>query len=781
MTGVAPSSLPASQREAARPTWQFVTRSRWRSIAGQAVKAAAGLALAWLAIWLMAGHASSDSIVALLRFWVFGITLPGTVLWRLATPFRHNLIEDFAAGSLVGVSVLLLVYMAVAPIGGQQWAWLWAAPVLMVVVAVPSWRRRCLRRVERPVAPLTAWLIAGACALPLYAIGRSRNLAPPPYSDARSSLPDMAFHQALAASAKYDFPLQAPYVNGEQMSYHYFWHQFTAATSWATGVDLTDLVYNIGWMPLLLAGTALIFALTDRLAPGSRWAGPLAIAVATVGGTVNAYPNAFLPTESLTSYVWGSPTQNLGSGLVVLLALLGIDLLRGRSRPRTWVLFLVIGAAASGSKATVLPMIICGLGLVVLVRLCYGRFAKGAVLIALALGGLFLAAIAVVFGGESSGMAVRPWSIFAKTGLYSLIAKQQSGVFDHEAMWITGITMCLGLTLGSAGLLVLTGAAGRWLRDPGMVFLVGISIAGFGGMVLTDQPGGSQLYFHRTAVPVIAALAAAGAWMLVFWFADRRSNVLVFASVVAGVGATAGARAIVKATTPPGQSFLQPDGHLTGLVGPWLWTIALLLAGALLVTSLWKLAKRRGRPARVLVASFVLAGMGAGLFVPLQSMAQYGPATLPPLSDQHPLGPSETQTQAALWLRDHTAPDDLIATNAHCVVKNPLGCDSRHFWIAALTERHVLVEGWGYTNTINNLVASTGANANGLPFWDQQKLEDNDRAFTSPTRDNLRLLKLKYGVHWLYADPGQTAVSHNLDALATLRFKSSDALVYELR
>jgi hypothetical protein len=173
--------------------------------------------------------------------------------------------------------------------------------------------------------------------------------------------------------------------------------------------------------------------------------------------------------------------------------------------------------------------------------------------------------------------------------------------------------------------------------------------------------------------------------------------------------------------------------------------------------------------------------MGAGLFVPLQSMARYGPATLPPLSDQYPHGPSGTQTQAALWLRDHTAPDELIATNAHCVVKTPLGCDSRHFWIAALTERHVLVEGWGYTNTINNLVASTGANANGLPFWDQQKLEDNDRAFTSPTRDNLRLLKLKYGVRWLYADPGQTAVSHNLDALATLRFKSSDALVYELR
>jgi hypothetical protein len=769
---VAPSSVAAAQRGS--------HRLRWAAVATHTAKAAAAIALAVLVIWLMAGHASTDNIVSLLRFWVFGITLPGTALWRLASPFRHSLIEDFAAGSLVGVSILMLVYMAVAPIGGQQWAWLWAAPVLMVVVAVPSWRRRCLSRVERPVSPLAAWLIAAACALPLYAVGRSRNLAPAPYTDPRSNLPDMAFHQALSASAKYDFPLQAPYVNGEQMHYHYFWHQFTAATSWATGVDLTDLVYTIGWLPLLLAGVALIFALTDRLAPGSRWAGPLAIAVASIGGTVNPYTNANLPNEGLINYVWGSPTQNLGGGLVVLLALLGVDLLRGRGRPGTWVMFVVIAAAASGSKATVLPMIICGLGLVVFVRLCYGRFAKGALLVSVVLGGLFLAAIVVVFGGESSGTAVRPWVTFAKTGLYSQIAQPEWGVFDSQAMWITAITMCLGLTLGSTGLLVLTGTAGRWLRDPGMIFLVGISIAGFGGMVLTDQPGGSQMYFHRTAVPVIAALAAAGAWMLVFWFGDRRSGIFVLLSLGAGVGAIAGARAIVRSKTPPGQTFLQPDGHLTGLVEPWLWTVGLLLAAAVLVTVLWKLAKRRGRPSRVLVASFVLAGMGAGLFLPLQSMARYQQATLAPVNDKVPLGPSATQTQAALWLRDHTDPDDLVATNAHCVVKNVLGCDARHFWIAGLSERHVLVEGWGYTNTINNLVASTGRNANSLPFWDEQKLEDNDLAFTSSTRDNLRLLRTKYGVRYLYADPTQNVISPNLATLATLRYKAPDAMIYEL-
>jgi hypothetical protein len=172
--------------------------------------------------------------------------------------------------------------------------------------------------------------------------------------------------------------------------------------------------------------------------------------------------------------------------------------------------------------------------------------------------------------------------------------------------------------------------------------------------------------------------------------------------------------------------------------------------------------------------------MGAGLFLPIQTMTHFKEQELLPLSDKGTLGPSITQAAAATWLRDHTAPGDLIATNAHCAVKNTTGCDARHFWIAALSERHVLVEGWGYTNTINEQVAGTGMNSNGLPFWDQQKLEENDRAFVTPTRDNLRLLQTKYGVHWLYADPNQTPVSPKLNDYATLRFKSPDALIYEL-
>lgn len=765
------TSLGATQRESAR----------WPHAATAAlVKAGAALFLIGAVVWLMDGRASGDTIFALLRFWVFGLTLPGLALWRIATTRRLSLVEDVAAGSVVGAAVLLLVYLGVSPLGLQQWAWLWAVPVLAAAAIVPAWRERCLQRVSAPLSPAAAWFTAIASLLPLYTLARFRN-PPAPYSDPRVSSPDMAFHQALAASAKFDFPLQAPYVDGEQMSYHYFFHQFTAATSWATGVDLTDLIYTVGWMPLLLAGSALILGLTERLAPRSSWAGPLAIVVATIGGTLQPYPGFALPSENTAGYAVASPTQNLGGALVVLLSILAVDLLRGQRRVGTWVLFIVAAAAASGAKATVLPLIVCGFGLVVFVRLCQRRFA-GAALIALAVGGVFFGlAIVVIFGRHSSGMAIRPWRVFARLVTYQVIAEGPVTETDTRALWISAIVCCVAWLLGTAGLLVLFAQPRRLLRDPGAIFLIGVSIAGFVAMLLTDQPGASQLYFHRTAVPVIAALAAAGAWMLVSRFADRWSGVMVAASLLVGLVAAWGSRTLMVDRQLPPRGFRGPDGNLSAmaLIEPWLWMSGLLLAGAVLITLLWKVARRAGRPSRVLAAALVIAFMSAALLPQLQALSRTKAGEPSVLSPGTPVGPTASATEAARWLRDHSSPDDLVATNAHCVTKAG-GCDARHFWIAALTERHVLVEGWAYTNTINDLVTGTGTSSNRLPFWDQQRLEDNDRVFMWPSRESINVLRTQYGVRWLYADASQSPVSHHLRDLATLRYDAGDVQIYDL-
>jgi len=759
------------------------------------VKLAAVAGFTAAAVWLLLGHVTADTLIRFSRFYALDLVLPGLVIWRVCTRRRRNLLEDVAAGTMVGIAGLTLAYLMCGWLNQKPRAWLWAVPVVLVALAVPRFRRRVLRRVTEPLSPLGAWLAALSCMAPLYALTRYRDgLMPKPYTDARWHSPDMAFHQALAASAKYDFPVQASWVHGEPMAYHTFFHEFTAAVAWATGVDLTDLIFEIGWVPIMLAGTALMIPLAQRITRNAVWTGPLAVMVATLGGTVQAYLGNVLPPDHTTSYIWTSPTQNLGGGLTVLLALIGVDLLRKDGGRLTWVMFTMVAMAAAGSKATVLPVIVCGFGLAALFRLLSRRMPWPALAGAVIGSALFGLIVAIVFAGQSSGLAVRPWRVFRRVAFYWLVNFRPPPEVDHRALWVTGVVCCLAWTLGAAGLLVALVPARRWLRDQAVPYLLGIAIGGFSGMLLTDQSGNSQLYFHRTAVPVIAVLASFGLWRLVVRFRDRFGGVVVALAVVAGAAAAAIARPIIRDRDDPSIGFRTPDGHLTGLVEPWLWITGLALAGALVITVLWKVARRRGNPFLVLPAAFLAACMGAGLLVPVQALAHTKAWTFSSPGLDRPVGPTATKTEAAHWLRDHSAPGDLVATNAHCVIHLGRNCDDRHFWIAALTERHVLVEGWGYTNKINAEVAGTDESPFRLPFWDQQRLDDNDAAFKGQVkRDDLlrkppyelkaalNLLKKQYGVRWLYFDLTYSPRPDDLRGLANLRYETVDAEVYELR
>ena len=79
-------------------------------------------------------------------------------------------------------------------------------------------------------------------------------------------------------------------------------------------------------------------------------------------------------------------------------------------------------------------------------------------------------------------------------------------------------------------------------------------------------------------------------------------------------------------------------------------------------------------------------------------------------------------------MRDHSAPDDVLATNVHCLGYWGSLCDSRSFWLSAYAERSVLVEGWAFAPR----------QAGGLgPFWDPVKLAVNDTAITAATDEAL--------------------------------------------
>ena len=135
---------------------------------------------------------------------------------------------------------------------------------------------------------------------------------------------------------------------------------------------------------------------------------------------------------------------------------------------------------------------------------------------------------------------------------------------------------------------------------------------------------------------------------------------------------------------------------------------------------------------------------------------------------------------AARWLRGHSGPDDLTATNLHCipVPSQPAVCDSRHFWVSAFAERRMLVEGWEYTQPAATYPLTTPRRYWSFPFWNQPILDANDAAFATPTPANLQRLR-DLGVRWLFADVTD-ADAPRLQRLAALRYQAGDFAVFEL-
>ena len=143
-------------------------------------------------------------------------------------------------------------------------------------------------------------------------------------------------------------------------------------------------------------------------------------------------------------------------------------------------------------------------------------------------------------------------------------------------------------------------------------------------------------------------------------------------------------------------------------------------------------------------------------------------------------GATAPEAGAARWLRKNSKPGELVATNAHCIIQRDDLCDSRHFWIAALSERPVLVEGWSYSNHASRISLATGVNPSLIPYWSEEELATNDAAFTSPSAAVIERLR-RVGVRWLYADNRAGTVSPELKPFVRLRHATLDATIYEIR
>ncbi|MFC4999940.1 hypothetical protein ACFPIJ_19120 [Dactylosporangium cerinum] len=743
---------------------------------------------------------SLPTTLAFAGWLTIGVVLPGLLLWRALRGRSGWLVADVVAGAAVGYVVEVLTYIAARAAGQPLLVLAWPAGMIAVSLVVPRLRRVWRGAAERTPA-LWAWsmlLVIGVLVLRSVRMFRSHGLGWPVTNPADADTP---FHLALIAEAKHHMPMQAPWVSGEPLIYHWFVYPEMAATSWVTGIDPLTLLVRLTPLPML-AGTLLLVAVIARRLTGGWWTGPVAAVVTLFVLAPDPYGwlhydgwfgfGAYEDGSMFRMVAWSSPTQTFGALLFAAVVLVLLDRFNGDRGKGPWLLFTLLLAGLAGAKSPYLPLLTGALVLVVLVRLATRRGLHRPALLAAALAAACTVAAQVVLygGGANQGLVVRP---LATMEGFATVAATWTGYTGPgtpagHARVAAGLTVLCWLFMW-AGILVLTAPRHReLLLAPSTLLLLAVGAGGLAGVLLFGHPGGSQSYLIVSARPYLALASVAG--LAVASGASGASGAMTWArGGVLGLATTAGVAAVLLMRR---LDAVPPAGERLG------WELArsyLILAGiALAVTVVGAVAGLIRRDGRILAVAVALCA-GYGLptaydqtAVVVTDTAAGGWRAVPAADlvdrDGRTSAIDRDTWDAGRWLQAHTAPGDLLATNAHCFGLRTVGepCDNRRFALAAASGRRVLVEGWGFTNTTYERAAADGVPPWFAGFWDPDRLAANDAAFTDPGPATIGVLRDRYHVRWLVADAtaGPVGDLGALRAPVVLRFTAGQLTVYEV-
>ncbi|GAA0812409.1 hypothetical protein [Spirilliplanes yamanashiensis] len=748
---------------------------------------APAVALPILALVHHYGVARSD--LALFGAYVaLGIAVPGTLLWRAARRRSGSLAEDLAPGLAVGYAVEVVAYLVARAAGAPRLVVVAPAVVLLAFLAVPRLRRywRTDRGVTGPgagwlwaMAGIVGALLAWSCVTYLRTRGAVYNFADG----------DLPFHLALIGEARHHVPPQVPWVAGEPLQYHWYGYLHLAATSWVTGIEPETILLKLYFLPLLAALPLLVASAARRIF-GGWWTGVLAAGICLFGVAPELYrwplfdpyrfprPGPVDDGTLLREATWISITQTFAAVVCVPLVVVLVDLLRRRdSGWRPWTLVVLLVAVMTGAKATYLPILLCGLLAVVVLGLPAHRRLN---LPALAAAGVVLAAAVfsqvVLLKASPNGLLLDPLGsmnlaeVARVTGLYLL---PLSGA---ALAVVTALTVLAWVVVWSG---ILGALGGRRWGDPAYGLLTGAGIAGMGVVLVFQHYGNGQTWFLIAARPYLSLAAAGGIAALVRSAgADRR----VARGLFAGAAAAGAALAVYIVATgrpvTPKVGLDGPEATVEIVAGPYAALLVGLAAAALF---LW-LAGRRYRTVRRLgLALLAVCALATSAPAAVDAVARdvrvaaadgFRPVEL--MRSDMPRG----ARKAGRWLRDHSRPADLVATNGHC--RQPT-CDSLHFWFTAFAERRFLVEGWGFTAKANEMYGVTGEPPVHTAFWDPVRLNHNDAVFHTPSAAAAGRLREVYGVRWLFVDESDPKLSPAVGRYARLRVRFGDCAIYELR
>lgn len=785
-----PATLAEAQAQPPRQVGSPVARG---GSVGSVVRASARwlpLALSAIAIALITAHFDTPwSAIGLYALYVLlTAVLPGTLLWRMLRIRPQSALEEIAAGSALGLAVQVLLTWGLSRIGvSPRLAVLWCLIVIVASIAVPRLRRNWRSQAARPVSPWMSWILAAASVTAAWSVAntgfRQNPIAQVPGFPGQYFAPnpyvDFPFHQAVAAAVLRGGDVY-PYVTSVPLQYTLMVYEHLADLTRWTGVDLTLALLRLNTLPLVALAVVLCGVLAHRVtrsAAAGALGGVLGYLIAQAWLYHGIDTSAYFGVQSLGYY--RSPTQTFGEPIFLVLLLLAVVLLRTR-RVSVWVYVVTAAVAfvAGGAKATFLPLILCGLVVALVIGwLVRARKARATLVLLVISGAAFLASLELVDGTNTRGLAISGGG-----GLLSrlTVTPALGPIIDRPVVRVAAIVLVVAVwVLGAvAGL----AAIALRRRDLAVWLLAGVGVAGMGAAIFGSPNSLNQVYFLRGAYPALGVLAAVGLAELV-----RRTRVRPFACVTVVVSLAVGLAValIIRDHAVMATTFNGVRVTYWKLFRPYAAVIvAGLVAGAGVYVAV-SLSRRRfniaakvaALPLAVLVAFGVVQGSA---FSEIAVGAGLKPLPTPSVGEGYASGIiiSPDGAEAARWLRAHSDPADTVVTNAHCLplTATRRSCSPYNFWLSALAERNVLVEGWAYS-TPSPDVAPGGISSG--PFWDQSLLAANDAAIYDPSPTTVAWLHSK-SIKWVFVDRSVRPESPELGDYLRLAFQRGQFAVYRV-
>lgn len=743
------------------------------------VRWAAGGALACLAVaMLLVVDVPPLDLVRFVAYWCLGVIVPGVVVLRYLRGPGARLLEDLGLGAATGLAIEMLVAVALSLVRLDAWAPWWP---LVVYAALASSARLRQAVGPRPYraheTSAQAWSLAATGAIVVAGSVPVLRRMPLPPLETTANI-DRWWHAGLVEEMlKPGLPVD-PRVAGELSVYHWFSHLHLAVGSATSGVEPTTVYFRLWIVPVVLVGLALVATL-GRHVTRRAWGGPLAAwmtFVALDGGTL--WQSRDVPGAQPVSF---SPSQMLSLVLVGAAAIAIVHVCRDPTARRecAWLGLLLLGSV--GIKPTAIPVLLSGTLLatvassVVRRRLDVRLTGLSLVLLVLTIVMMLVSATPGKLTVLGTLESLRPYAeLIAGGGPRATDPAFMLSSLDSPRAWTVAIATIVLVVAGNGlrvlGLATLAHRATR--RDPVSWWLAGAYLSGWAAFLVVDHPSRSQFFFLGTVAifgSVLFALLATTATPR-----GTRGGRVVCMVLLGGLLGWI-------ARSAPGWA---ADGAPDQLDRIWI-PLAVAASGIALGTIAVHLVDRRkGRAGTALLTVVFLS---LGLTIPstvghLVGVVRRASPTIEASVDRDALDYLTTEEQeAALWLRDHSDPLDVVATNLHCRSKQETspGCDARGFWLSGLSGRRVLLEGWAYRPETH---AHHGDDGRAYPYqpapW-PDRFELSQAAITDPSAEVMAELRDR-GVDWLVGVRRAGDVSPRIGEFAEQRFANEQVAIYEL-